>query len=77
MNHPAELPIHQYLDRASNGQTTMSDETIEQVAQDIKDALKRQFGGGNRRGEFRLRMSNIGSPTCLSLIHISAPTRPY
>ena len=64
MNHPAELPIHQYLDRASNGQTTMSDETIEQVAQDIKDALKRQFGGGNRRGEFRLRMSNIGRPTC-------------
>ena len=64
MEHPAELPIHQYLDRASNGQTTMSDETIEQVAQDIKDALKRQFGGGNRRGEFRLRMSNIGRPTC-------------
>lgn len=64
MNHPAELPIHQYLDKASNGQTTMSDETIEQVAQDIKDALKRQFGGGNRRGEFRLRMSNIGRPTC-------------
>ena len=64
MNHPAELPIHQYLDRASNGQTTMSDETIEQVAQDIKDALKRQFGGGNKRGEFRLRMSNIGRPTC-------------
>ena len=64
MNHPAELPIHQYLDRASNGQTTMSDETIEQVAQDIKDALKRQFGGGNKRDEFRLRMSNIGRPTC-------------
>lgn len=64
MEHPAELPIHQYLDRASNGQTTMSDETIEQVAQDIKDALKRQFGGGNKRDEFRLRMSNIGRPTC-------------
>ena len=28
MNHPAELPIHQYLDNASNGKTTMSDETI-------------------------------------------------
>ena len=64
MNHPAELPIHQYLDNASNGKTTMSDETIEQVAQDIKDAMKRQFGGGNRRDKFRLRMSNIGRPTC-------------
>jgi len=42
----------------------MSDETIEQVAQDIKDAMKRQFGGGNKRDEFRLRMSNIGRPTC-------------
>ena len=64
MNHPAELPIHQYLDNASNGKTTMSDETIEQVAQDIKDAMKRQFGGGSRRDKFRLRMSNIGRPTC-------------
>jgi len=64
MNHPAELPIHQYLDNASNGKTTISDETIEQVAQDIKDAMKRQFGGGSRRDKFRLRMSNIGRPTC-------------
>jgi len=64
MNHPAELPIHQYLDNASNGKTTMSDETIDRVAQDIKDAMKRQFGGGNKRDEFRLRMSNIGRPTC-------------
>ena len=64
MNHPAELPIHQYLENASNGRSTMSDETIEQVAQDIKDAMKRQFGGGNKRDEFRLRMSNIGRPTC-------------
>ena len=64
MNHPAELPIHQYLDNASNGKTTMSDETIDRVAQDIKDAMKRQFGGGNRRDKFRLRMSNIGRPTC-------------
>ena len=64
MYHPAELPIHQYLDNATKGKTTMSEETIEQVAQDIKDALKRQFGGGNKRDEFRLRMSNIGRPTC-------------
>ena len=64
MNHPAELPIHQYLDNATKGKPTMSEETIEQVAQDIKDALKRQFGGGNKRDEFRLRMSNIGRPTC-------------
>ena len=64
MNHPAELKIHKYLYDAANGKTSMSKETIEQVAQDIKDAMKRQFGGGNNRKEFRLRMSNIGRPTC-------------
>jgi len=42
----------------------MSDATINQVATDIKDALKRQFGGGNKRGDFRIRMSNVGRPTC-------------
>jgi hypothetical protein len=42
----------------------MSEETIKQVATDISDALQRQFGGGNKRGDFRIRMSNVGRPTC-------------
>jgi hypothetical protein len=42
----------------------MSEEVVNQVAGDIKDSLNRQFGGGNKRGDFRLRMSNIGRPTC-------------
>jgi len=64
MNHPAELAIHQYLDNATSGKTTMSKETIEQIGKDVMDALHRQFGGGNKRDKFRLRMSNIGRPTC-------------
>ena len=64
MNHPAELAIHQYLEDAANGKSTMSDETIDTVAREVAEALKRQFGNGNKRGEFRLRMSNIGRPTC-------------
>ena len=44
MNHPAELALHQYMEDAVSGKTTMSDTTIDQVASDIKDALKRQFG---------------------------------
>ena len=64
MNHPAELALHQYMDTAVKGTSTMSDATINQVATDIKDALKRQFGGGNKRGDFRIRMSNVGRPTC-------------
>ena len=63
MNHPAELALHQYMEDAVSGKTTMSDATIDQVASDIKDALKRQFGG-SKRGDFRLRMSNVGRPAC-------------
>ena len=64
MNHPAELAIHQYLDNATSGKTTMSEETIKQIGKDVMDAMQRQFGGGNKRDKFRLRMSNIGRPTC-------------
>ena len=64
MNHPAELALHQYMDSAVKGDSTMSEATINQVAADISDALKRQFGGGTKRGDFRIRMSNVGRPTC-------------
>ena len=64
MNHPAELALHQYMEKAANGKTTMSPDTIKQVAQDVSDALQRQFGGGNKRDGFRLRMSNVGRPSC-------------
>lgn len=64
MNHPAELALHQYLEDAVAGNTTISADTIEQVASDIKDALQRQFGSDGRSGDFRLRMSNIGRPSC-------------
>ena len=49
---------------AVNGKSTMSEEVIEQVGNDVKNALRKQFGGENPRGDFRLRMSNLGRPTC-------------
>tara|TARA_R110000803_G_scaffold10896_2_gene33121 strand:+ start:5323 stop:6177 length:855 start_codon:yes stop_codon:yes gene_type:complete len=64
MNHPAELAVHQYMSDAVNGKSTMSEEVIEQVGKDVMDALRKQFGGGHPRGDFRLRMSNLGRPTC-------------
>ena len=64
MNHPAELALHQYMSDAVNGNSTMSEATINQVATDVADALKRQFGGGKSRDDFRLRMSNVGRPNC-------------
>ena len=64
MKHPAELALHQYMENATNGKSTMSQETIKQVGLDVMSALGRQFGGGNKRDEFGLRMSNVGRPTC-------------
>ena len=64
MSHPAELKVHQYMSDAVSGKSTMSEEVIQQVGNDVTDALRRQFGGGNKRGDFRLRMSNLGRPTC-------------
>jgi len=63
VNHPAEMMIHQYLENATSGKSAMSQENIEQVATDIKDALNRQFNT-KREDKFRLRMSNIGRPSC-------------
>ena len=64
MHHPAELAINQYLEDATHGKTQMSESTIERIGEEIKDALKRQLAGGNKRDEFRFRMSNIGRPSC-------------
>ena len=64
MHHPAELALHQYMENAVKGKSTMSDSTIKQVADDIADSLKLQFGSGKTRGDFTLRMSNVGRPSC-------------
>ena len=57
------MMIHQYLENATSGKSSMSQENIEQVATDIKGALNRQFNT-KREDKFRLRMSNIGRPSC-------------
>lgn len=63
MNHPAELAMVSFLQKAMAGETTMTEEVADKVASDVKDALFKQFDSGPR-DDFRLRMSNIGKPTC-------------
>ena len=63
MNHHAELAVYSFLQKAMAGETNMADTIREQVAEDVKAALEKQFSGGPRDA-FRLRMSNIGRPTC-------------
>jgi hypothetical protein len=41
----------------------MSEETAQQIAEDVRQAVLRQFGEEGKR-DFKLRMSNIGRPTC-------------
>jgi hypothetical protein len=63
MNHPAELAVYDFLARATKGETDMAESIRKQVAADVEAALEKQFSSGPR-DEFKLRMSNIGRPTC-------------
>lgn len=63
MNHPAELMVYAFLQKAMAGDATMTEEVADKVASDVKAALNKQFNSGPR-DEFRLRMSNIGKPKC-------------
>lgn len=63
MNHPAELAVFAFLQKAMAGEATMTEAVTKQVAADVEAALNKQFNSGPR-GEFRLRMSNIGKPKC-------------
>ena len=63
MNHPAELQVFSFLQKAINGEATMTEEVANQVASDVKAAMDKQFNSGPR-DEFKLRMSNVGKPKC-------------
>ena len=64
MNHSAELAIHQFMENACNGKSTFSETTVKQIGEDVMDAVRRQFGNGKPRNIFKLRMSNVGRPSC-------------
>jgi hypothetical protein len=63
MEHPAELKVYSFFQKAVAGKTSFSEEVADKVASDVKAALLKQFDSGPR-DEFRLRMSNIGRPKC-------------
>jgi hypothetical protein len=63
MHHPAELKIHQYLSKVRHGDSTLSDEVVEQVVEDVRAALIRQFVD-KRDNAFTYRMSNVGREYC-------------
>ena len=63
MNHPAEIAVYDLLQKATAGEASMSEEVIKQIASDVEAAMHKQFNSGPRDA-FKLRMSNLGKPTC-------------
>lgn len=63
MNHPAELKVFNFLQKAMAGEATMTEAVTKQVAADVEAAMNKQFNAGPR-DQFKLRMSNIGKPKC-------------
>ena len=49
MQHPAELSVHSYLRKSIDGKAGMSQEVIDKVAEDIKEALHKQFNSEKRK----------------------------
>ena len=64
MNHPAEVALHMLLQAVAAGSGSVSDDILDQVAADVKAALKKHLRGPSRKENFSLRMSNLGRPTC-------------
>jgi len=52
-----------WLQRNLRGETEMSEETIDVVSEDVKEALRKQFVS-KRDETFRVRPSNLGRPLC-------------
>jgi len=77
MKHPSEIALHQYLDDATNGKSSMSAKTIAGIKKDIGEALKRQFGSRTKRRNFQLRMSNVGRPTCQLWFEKNQPEKSH
>lgn len=82
MNHPAEMGLHVLLQNIAAGRGEVSEEVLDQVAADVKAALKKQIQGQKRSGNFSLRMSNIGKPRCQLWFEknrgdIATPMQPF
>lgn len=53
------LKIHEYLEQASEGKLKPDEKLLDEFGERVKQKLRRQL---EERGDFKLRMSNIGRP---------------
>ncbi len=61
--HPIKTKVVNYLERSNTEAAGMSKEIIARAGQAFMDMLEKQFNE-KYDDEFKLRMSNIGKPTC-------------
>ena len=64
MEHPVELLVHSYLDKARQGLAAMSEENIQGIVKHVEQAVRKQFESKESRKDFRLRASNVGRASC-------------
>lgn len=58
--HKIVLKIHEYLEKAANGDVVADPQLLQEFGMRLQEKLKRQLEDNNRG--FKLRMSNIGRP---------------
>jgi hypothetical protein len=64
MDHSAEILLHLLLQDVAAGRGSIDEDILDQVAADVKDALRRQISREPTGSNFRLRVSNLGRPRC-------------
>lgn len=64
VNHPVEISLHMLLQQVADGKGEVTEEVLDQVAADVKTALKKQLTGKSRKENFTMRMSNLGRAKC-------------
>ena len=82
MNHPADIALRVLLQDVAAGRGAIEEHILDQIAMDVKDALRRQVSRESSAGNFRLRMSNLGKPRCQLWFEKNrpeeaAPRQPY
>lgn len=81
-NSAAEMSLHFLLQEVAAGRASVDEEVLDKVADDVKQALKKQLLSKPRTGNFSLRMSNLGKPTCQlwyekNKPELAAPMQPF
>lgn len=70
--------VQDYLSKVASEGVELSEDILNEFAENCKQSLVKAFSGARKTEEFRLRMSNIGRPTCqLQMEKAGAEAEPF